>query len=209
MIEHTIYFVRHAHSVWSSDERRPLSPSGQNCAKRIAAILGQYSIDAVYSSPYQRAVETVAPLANHLHLPIHTDNRLRERHLSVKPVADFQKAVAYLWSNPYAALAGGESNAIAQKRGVEFIQSLFCQTAEEQMAPRHCVVSTHGQILALMIQHFVPDVDFDFWAQLSFPDIYVVPVRAEYANSNLTAEEIRFPPPTGMLRPVHLWSERE
>ncbi|HBQ75403.1 MAG TPA: histidine phosphatase family protein, partial [Exiguobacterium sp.] len=60
----TLYFVRHAHSTYSPDERaRPLSGAGQADARRLLETFQGIPIDRFYSSPYRRAIETVAPLA--------------------------------------------------------------------------------------------------------------------------------------------------
>ena len=60
----TLYFVRHAHSTYSPDERkRSLSDAGQADAIRLLETFKGIPIDRFYSSPYQRAIETIAPLA--------------------------------------------------------------------------------------------------------------------------------------------------
>jgi 8-oxo-dGTP diphosphatase len=64
----TLYFVRHAkagsRSNWDEDDRaRPLSKSGLKQADALVTVLGPYSISAVLSSPYERCVQTVEPLA--------------------------------------------------------------------------------------------------------------------------------------------------
>jgi 2,3-bisphosphoglycerate-dependent phosphoglycerate mutase len=34
------------------------------------------------------------------------------------------------------------------------------------------VISTHGNLLALILKHFNPDVGYTFWYTLTMPDIY-------------------------------------
>lgn len=49
-----IYFVRHAHSTYSTDEvGRPLSLRGLNDANLVANLLMHHDIDHVISSPYK------------------------------------------------------------------------------------------------------------------------------------------------------------
>jgi 2,3-bisphosphoglycerate-dependent phosphoglycerate mutase len=94
-------------------------------------------------------------------------NELCERRLAGAPVEDFLAAVAETWEHPDATLPGGESNADAQKRGVGLVTRL------RQRYPDRCVIlSTHGNLLALILQHFDPAVDFEFWQTLTMPDIY-------------------------------------
>ena len=60
--------VRHAEAVAPSDPRyeendRPLTDAGRRDAERLAGELAAEAADAIYSSPYPRAVQTVEPFA--------------------------------------------------------------------------------------------------------------------------------------------------
>jgi 2,3-bisphosphoglycerate-dependent phosphoglycerate mutase len=167
-----IYLVRHAHSDWSPDEQRPLSAKGHADAVLVADVLAQHPIQAIYSSPYARARQTVEPLAARLRLTIIEHPDLRERQISAKPVEDFLVAVTMLWKNPKFAFVGGESNVQAQERGVTLIKELLKYHGGESI-----VVATHGNLLALILQHFDPAVDFDFWQQMTMPDVYALDVQ--------------------------------
>jgi broad specificity phosphatase PhoE len=62
------YFIRHAKAgnpeKWDgNDDVRPLSKSGIAQAEALVALLAQYRIVAVFSSPSLRCVQTVEPLA--------------------------------------------------------------------------------------------------------------------------------------------------
>jgi len=194
-----LYLVRHAHSVWSTDEQRPLSPAGLRDAERVAGILKHYPIDAIFCSPSRRAIQTITPLAAAFDLPINSDNRLAERQLSDQPITDFQNAIAQLWHNPHISLPGGESNVAAKARGVAFIKTMLSEFKTNRVIFSHIVVSTHGNLLALILQHFYTDVDYDFWSKLSFPDIYYLPV-GEVGTKRCVDEVQR-----ACLYPVRLW----
>jgi 2,3-bisphosphoglycerate-dependent phosphoglycerate mutase len=170
----TFYLVRHAHAEWTPDENRPLSARGQADAERVADVLGGVPITAIYSSPARRARETVAPLAARLGLPIQPVPDLRERELCHGAVDDFFGAVKATWSDPSFAYPGGESNAAAQRRGVAVVRRLQKRHPDE-----HVVLATHGNLLALVLQHFDPRVDFAFWKSLTMPDIYALRVSAD------------------------------
>ncbi len=62
------YVIRHAWADWTPDEMRPLSAEGRADARRIADLLIDSGIEAVYSSPYRRARQTVEPLSHRLRL---------------------------------------------------------------------------------------------------------------------------------------------
>jgi 8-oxo-dGTP diphosphatase len=71
----TVYLVRHAvarkRSSWAGpDAARPLNRRGERQARELKHALGDRPITRVLSSPTVRCVDTVAPLANHLGLPV-------------------------------------------------------------------------------------------------------------------------------------------
>jgi 2,3-bisphosphoglycerate-dependent phosphoglycerate mutase len=162
------YLIRHAHADWTPDEQRPLSSQGQDDAQRVAELLGSSPITRIYSSPFQRARQTVSPLARRLGLPVRIEPGLRERELGGGPGAsDFFAAVEQTWRNHSYAHPGGESNAAAQRRGVAVVQRLG-----DEYPGEHLALSTHGNLMALVLQHYDPRVDYDFWRALTMPDVY-------------------------------------
>jgi 2,3-bisphosphoglycerate-dependent phosphoglycerate mutase len=163
----TFYLVRHAHAHWTPDEDRPLSARGQEDAVRVADILQMAPIEAIFTSPYRRARQTIAPLAVRLNLPLQEVHDLRERRLSAGFVDVFAEAVEATWRDKGVSHPGGESNAAAQRRGAAVVNRL-----REQQVAEHVVLSTHGNLLALILQYFDPSVDFAFWQSLTMPDIY-------------------------------------
>jgi 2,3-bisphosphoglycerate-dependent phosphoglycerate mutase len=165
----TFYLVRHAHADWTPDENRPLSARGYKDALRVADILQRYPIHVIYSSPFCRARQTIAPLAARLELPVHEEPGLRERQLGGEPDQDFFEAVEKVWRNPSFAHSGGESNSVAQERGQAVVRWV-----RELHPTEHIVLSTHGNLLALLLQGFDPSIDFTFWKSMTMPDIYVL-----------------------------------
>jgi 2,3-bisphosphoglycerate-dependent phosphoglycerate mutase len=163
----TFYLVRHAHADWTPDENRPLSARGSEDANRVADNLQRYPIGVICSSPFCRARQTIAPLAARLDLPIHIEPDLRERQLGGGSIKVFYKAVEATWRDPSFVHPGGESNAAAQQRGLAVVRRL-----QEQRIAEHIVLSTHGNLLALILQCFDPSIDFTFWKSLTMPDIY-------------------------------------
>jgi broad specificity phosphatase PhoE len=79
----TFYLIRHGNIDYNS--RVPgrqaglfLSEDGRNQASSLVERFNNIHIDAIYSSPLQRAVETATPLAVKNHLPIETLDELNE-----------------------------------------------------------------------------------------------------------------------------------
>jgi 2,3-bisphosphoglycerate-dependent phosphoglycerate mutase len=183
----TFYLVRHAHADWTPDEDRPLSSRGSADALRIASVLRGYPIRAIYASPYQRARQTIAPLAAGLDLPVWIDPGLRERRLGDIAALDFFEAVQATWEDTAFAFPGGESNSAAQQRGLAVIRRLRAELAVENSneAPHkmpheathempHIVLATHGVLIALILQAYDYSIDYAFWAALTMPDIYAL-----------------------------------
>lgn len=79
-----IYFVRHAHSVYTPDELgRPLSERGIQDADKVTNLLKTENIEVVLSSPYKRAFQTVEGTAEHIDEPIKVVEDFKERELSL------------------------------------------------------------------------------------------------------------------------------
>jgi 2,3-bisphosphoglycerate-dependent phosphoglycerate mutase len=117
---------------------------------------------------------------------VHSEPGLRERKLSGEPIVDdFFAAVKRTWEDPTYAHPGGETNAAAQRRGVAVVQQLRGLYTEE-----HIALSTHGNLLALVLQHYDPSVDYAFWRALAMPDVYELRIdEGETAISRLWASQ--------------------
>jgi len=121
----------------------------------------------------------VAPLARRLALPVVLEPDLRERRLTTPTLPArllrgekaFRGAVRATWEAPHFAHPGGESNAAAQARGVAVLQRLRRAHNDSPI-----VMSTHGNLLTLILHHFDPSIGFDFWDTLQMPDIVILTI---------------------------------
>lgn len=66
----SVIVLRHAEKALSSDDDPVLSEAGQQRALRLAEMLGDQKIDAIYASDTRRAQLTAAPLAARLGVPV-------------------------------------------------------------------------------------------------------------------------------------------
>ena len=177
----TIYFVRHAHSTYTKEEReRPLSEKGQLDAENVTHLLKDRHIDVVISSPYKRAIQTVQGIANTYHVSIEIEENLRERLLSKEPVTDFNDAVQKVWEDWDFAYEGGESNEVAQRRAVICMQNILKKYEDQNI-----VIGTHGNIMVLLMNYFDSKYDFRFWKTLRMPDIF----KLNFHNEDLISAE--------------------
>ncbi|WP_144610833.1 histidine phosphatase family protein [Bacillus cereus] len=164
----TIYFVRHAHSTYTKEEReRSLSEKVHCDAENVTHVLKDKHIDVVISSPYKRAIQTVQGIANTYHVSIQIEEDLRERLLSTEPVQDFNDAMQKVWGDWNYAYEGGESNDVAQRRAVICIQNIL-----KKYKGKNIVIGTHGNIMVLLMNYFDSKYDFQFLKTLHMPDVY-------------------------------------
>lgn len=182
----TFYFVRHAHANWIPDENRPLSESGHKNAEWVADLMQSLPLQYIYSSPYRRAAQTVEPLANRLGLPILTLDDLRERDLAGEAVDDFEAAIKAVWHDPTFAHPDGESNQVAKQRGAQVMDYLYQKHPHD-----HVALASHGNLLALTLQHFDATIGYDFWQTMSMPDIY----QATIVDNEMTGLQRLWEPP--------------
>jgi broad specificity phosphatase PhoE len=154
------FLIRHGESVYNAEGRIqgqsdvPLSALGLRQAAAIADALAHEQIEAIYSSPLSRAMQTAEPLAAKLGLEVRQDDRLKEIHAGI-----FQ---GLLWAEiearfPGAAgpwreqdadftIPGGESRRALMVRGLAAFEAI-------RAAPfRRVAVVAHGGILAAALK---------------------------------------------------------
>jgi probable phosphoglycerate mutase len=113
-------------------------------------------LTAIYSSPLERCVETVEPLARERRLPIRHDEALLEMDAGAwtgRTLAQVRRTAAWRTvqrtPSAFAFPGGGEAFPAAQARAVGAI---------ERIAKRHrrgsVLVATHGDIARIVLAHF-------------------------------------------------------
>lgn len=172
-----LYFVRHAHSIYSADElNRPLSERGKEDASKVTELLKNENINVLLSSPYKRAIQTIEGLSEIIGVEIVMEEDFRERLLSEVPVDDFESAIAKVWEDYSFSWEGGESNLVAQNRGIRALEKVWTQYEGKNIA-----IGTHGNIMALIMNDLDQKFDFTFWKKLDMPDIY----KLSFVNQRL------------------------
>jgi 2,3-bisphosphoglycerate-dependent phosphoglycerate mutase len=160
--------VRHAHSTYTPDEiSRPLSERGLADATNVTELLKKEGIDIVVSSPYKRAVQTVSGIAEYIETEVEFVDGFRERTLTTGPAKDFTLAITKVWEDDNFSWEGGESNIVAQKRGVDTLYNVL-----DKYKGKNVVIGIHGNIMVLIMNFFDKQYDFSFWKKLNMPDIY-------------------------------------
>ncbi|MBN8210460.1 histidine phosphatase family protein [Bacillus sp. NTK071] len=175
MKETVIYLVRHAHSTYTPDEYgRELSQKGREDQKRLTNVMKNVKIDAVLSSPYMRAIQTVEGLAENNGLEIQLIEEFKERVLSQEPVDNFDNAIEAVWRDEAFHLPGGESNERARLRGVQ-----ACKEVLHTHRGKSVAIGTHGNLMVLIMSYFNNQYDVTFWRELDMPDVYRLTFEGE------------------------------
>ncbi|MNH80875.1 bifunctional RNase H/acid phosphatase [compost metagenome] len=169
-----IYLIRHAAAAGQEPEA-PLIEAGEAQAVKLASFLKDRGIEYIVTSPYVRAIDTIRPLSRLAHIKIHTDERLKERVLSLGPLENWMELFERTYAEEDFALEGGESTAEAASRGMAVLQELQARTE------RTFAVVTHGGLLSLLIRHYQPDFGFEEWKRLSNPDVYLIEINGSHA----------------------------
>ena len=144
-----------------------MSERGFTDANTVTELLKGENIDRVFSSPFKRAIQTVEGIAKYVNKEVELIEDFKERLLAEKPVQDFSVAITKVWEDYDFSWKGGESNKIAQKRGVNATLQVL-----ENNTGKNVVIGTHGNIMVLIMNHFDRKYGFEFWKQLEMPDIY-------------------------------------
>lgn len=156
-----VYFVRHAETDYTvrDDVKRPLTKKGIEDTKRVTKVLADKGISRVYSSPFQRSVDTIKDFADSYKLEITTDENFRERNVGVW-VEDFQGFSKKQWEDFDYKLEVGESLREVQQRNMEALFEVIKSNRGKNIA-----IATHGTALSTIINYFKPAFGHeDFWA---------------------------------------------
>lgn len=146
----------------------PLTVEGVHQSERLADFLSDKSIDAIVSSPYVRARQTIDPFVKRTNIPIQIDLRLSERVLSTRSLINWQDCLKQTFDDLDLVFEGGESSRTALARGVNVLRDI------ERSAAHRTAIVTHGNLLILLLRHFDARYGFDEWATLSNPDVFLV-----------------------------------
>lgn len=114
--DYTLYLIRHAEKVADGSKDPDLTGAGRERANNIAARLQDKGIRVVWSSDYQRTLDTAAPLAERLGLKVETYDPENQR-----------KLLAQLKKRHLNAVIVGHSNTIPE------LAQMLCECVVEEM----------------------------------------------------------------------------
>jgi broad specificity phosphatase PhoE len=130
-----------------------LNETGRQNATRLAEALARTAIDAIYSSPMERSIETAQPLADRLGLELTLAPAINELEVgdwTGKNFAEIQDDATWKLWNTFRTQArppNGESILEVQARAVGFIESLGT-------GDRCVALFSHGDVIRAALCHF-------------------------------------------------------
>ncbi len=157
-----LILVRHGESEWNRTGRyqgqldAPLSDLGLRQADALAARLARETLDAIYTSPLQRARRTAEAIARyHPNVPFHEDTALLEIHhgdwqgLHATEVRERYAEQLAEWRNfpTRSQMPNGESFSNILKRTLNFRERV-CQEHDQNAT---VVVSTHDVVVKILV----------------------------------------------------------
>ncbi len=168
-----VILVRHAEAMsdadWAGgDDERPLSNAGAHAARELAEELDPYGLTAIYSSPMSRALQTVEPLAQRRGMEITVLRDLHERETTVATQAEWLPHLQRSWADPDYVPPESESGRAAQRRALRVLDLLRAHYPDGGRV----LASSHGNLIALVLQAFEPGVDYEFHLAMPRPALY-------------------------------------
>jgi probable phosphomutase (TIGR03848 family) len=159
----TIILVRHGENDWVKKKRLAgwiagvhLNENGRQQAIDVAQRLSHLPINAVYSSPVERCVETAAQIAQALHLPLkqlEAVGEVRYGEWEGEEIEKLAKEKAWYIVQHYPSrhqFPQGETLREVQFRAVQALEQLSRQHDKEVI-----VVVSHADLIKLILAHYL------------------------------------------------------
>lgn len=158
-----LYFIRHCEPNYDNhdDALRELTPKGQADTRLVTAYLQGRQIDAVLSSPFKRAVDTVKPFAESVGLPVATIEALRERRVDSGWIGDFDGFTRRQWADFSYKLSDGESLGEVQARMTACLDRIL-----EEYGGRRVAVGSHGTAMSVLVHTLRPAFGYEGFSRI-------------------------------------------
>lgn len=153
-----VYFIRHAEPNYENhdDRTRELTQKGLRDRVLATQYLMDKDIQLVFSSPFKRAVDTVADFADRAGLPVELIEDFRERRIESVWIEDYSAFARRQWSDFSYKLSDGECLKEVQERNIRALTQLL-----QNYPDRHIAVGSHGTALSTIINYYDPTFQYD------------------------------------------------
>ena len=180
-----VYFIRHAQPNYENhnDNLRELTAKGKEDAKLVTAYLSDKAIDIALSSPYKRAVDTIADFAALHQLPILTIDAFRERKIENEWIEDYTSFCKQQWADFSYKLAAGESLQEVQERNIAALEEVL-----RRYENKHIIIGSHGTALSTIINYYDPSFGYHDFEKIRC----LMPWIVKLTFNRLECKEISF-----------------
>lgn len=153
-----VYFIRHAEPNYENhdDRTRELTQKGLKDRVLATQYLMDKDVQLVFSSPFKRAVDTVADFADRAGLPVELIEDFRERRIESVWIEDYSAFARRQWSDFSYKLSDGECLKEVQERNIRALTQLL-----QNYPDRHIAVGSHGTALSTIINYYDPTFQYD------------------------------------------------
>lgn len=179
----TIYLVRHAQSLPLAEQLESdwrLSATGEAQARGLVPILAGLGVRRVYTSPYRRCRETLAPFSAALGTELAVHEGLRERRFAGQWMNDFREAWRRSWEDFSYVLDGGESSWACRERIAAAVEEIAQQHPGETIA-----LGSHGNSIGLFMHWVESSFGMAHASALRTPEI----LKIVHENGRFTWEK--------------------
>jgi probable phosphoglycerate mutase len=171
----TVLLIRHAetdamrHTLCGRLPHVPLNAAGVRQAAQLAASLAGFPLEAVYTSPLERARETAGALAAQLDVAVHVDDDLVEINfgewtgLTFDALATRRDWHSYNTARAGAVIPGGEAPAASADRVRRALRTL-----QRRHGGAVIGVVTHAELIRYAILR-ARGVPLDRWMEIDVP----------------------------------------
>ncbi len=164
-----------------------LNEEGRNQAKHLAERLRAVPIQAIYSSPIERAIETAEPLAQiqQLEVAVHQDLiELDFGEWTGAAIQDLESDHRFQLFNTFRSatqIPSGEWMSSAQVRMVNCLQELCCRHPDQTIA-----VVSHGDLIKAAVAHYA-GIHLDLFQRIEIDpaSVSIIEVYPETARIKL------------------------
>lgn len=170
----TIYFVRHCEPNYDNhdDQLRELTDKGLQDRQLLCDYFENKEIDAIQSSPYKRAMDTIAPVAEAMSLAITIVDEFRERKIDSVWIEDFTRFTQKQWQDFHYKLSDGESLHEVQNRNIVALKKLVATYPGKSV-----IVSSHGTAISTVINYYDSRFGYKEFEHLKSVMPFVVELR--------------------------------
>ncbi|MGE9995034.1 histidine phosphatase family protein [Peptoniphilaceae bacterium SGI.137] len=180
-------FVRHAESNTENhdDFSRELSEKGMRDTRMVTDYLKDIKVDAVVSSPYRRAIDTVRAFAEEKGLEIETIDGFRERKVGNAWINDFSSFTQKQWNDFSYKLPDGECLKEVQERNISELMNLL-----SRFKGKTIVVGSHGTAMSTIMNFFYNGFDYECFKKIKDKMPWIVEIQFDDITKKCTIHQI-------------------